>query len=464
MQRRTLLKGIAATSAWAGISPTLFASDKVDVIIIGAGLAGLNTAYQLHKSGYKVLVLEARDRVGGRILSLSDLPGHPEAGGQQIGTGYGFTRTLANEFNLEMESLGDFARNTKYVIDGQIITSKQWENHSLNGLSPEEKAIPPSRLYFHYLQKAPAFQFSSDWLKDDMATLDVPMRQLFKHLGASDQALALIDANLNANNLAELSAADGMYRLKLALNGSRGSHRVKGGNSGLTEAIARRISQHMQLKKHVIKISDSDGVTVHCLDGSRFHARKCVITTPFSTLRDVEFDASMGATKKRAIQQVNYTQISQVHFGVKPGVSKEDPLFSNLWSNHPFGRIFTSADKTGHIASMLSWINGDAAVALDKLSAKQAIRMVLQSLESSVPGLKGKITPLHYQSWGNDIFSKGAYVHFGPGQVQQFVKVMANIEGNLHFAGEHTEFDYAGMESALVSGLRAYQEITQTLG
>ena len=70
---------------------------------------------------------------------------------------------------------------------------------------------------------------------------------------------------------------------------------------------------------------------------------------------------------------------------------------------------------------------------------------------------------MHHQSWGNERFSKGAYIQFAPGQVQTLVPHMACIEGKLHFAGEHTEFMYSGMESAIVSGLRAAQEVTERL-
>tara|TARA_R110001583_G_scaffold156201_2_gene307916 strand:+ start:285 stop:872 length:588 start_codon:yes stop_codon:yes gene_type:complete len=70
---------------------------------------------------------------------------------------------------------------------------------------------------------------------------------------------------------------------------------------------------------------------------------------------------------------------------------------------------------------------------------------------------------VHHQSWGNERFSKGAYIQFALGQVQTLVPHMANTDGKLHFAGEHTEFMYSGMESAIVSGLRATQEVFERL-
>lgn len=463
MKRRTALKGLAALSATAMVPAFACASDTFDVVIIGAGLAGLTSAYHLEQSGYNVLVLEARNRVGGRILTLSHLPGQPEAGGQQIGAGYGYMRTLAAQFNLSMGSLGDFARQTRYLIGGQQMSADQWPTHPLNKLHEDEKNVLPSRLYFHYLRKSTAYKFPSDWTLPKHAGLDIPMQQHLRQLGASDMAIQLMDANLNANNLQQLSAADAAYRLALAMSGGRQSHRIVGGNSLLPETLADSLTSPIQLNKPVSKIVDGNKVLVQCADGSQYRANKCIVTLPFSVLKDVDLDAKLSQLKRQAIDQLNYTQISQVHFTVKPGIEKSDPIFSHLWSDSPFGRVFTSANAAGQVQSMLCWINGDAAIKLDSMKPQDAVRLVQQTIETGFPELKGKISAEHYQSWGNDAYSKGAYAHFGPGQVQSFVPIMAAPEGNLHFAGEHTEFDYPGMESALVSGLRAVSEIKALL-
>lgn len=461
MKRRTALKGLAALSATTLLPAFAKTTQIYDVIVIGAGLSGLISAYHLERSGYKVLVLEARNRVGGRILTLNNLPWQPEAGGQQIGMGYGYMRTLAAQFDLPLGSLGDFARNTRYLIGGQQITPGEWPQHPLNKLDKHEKDILPSRLYFHYLRNSPALAYPSDWTLGKHADLDRSMEQHLRELGASDMAIHLMNANLNANNLAQLSAADASYRLALAMTGGRQSHRIEGGNSLLTDRLAANIKSDIHLCKPVSRISDKDKVTIHCADGSRFVSGKCIVTVPFSVLREMEIDGAISPPKRHAIRQTNYTQISQVHFSVQPGIDKSDPIFSNIWSDSAFGRVFTSANTSGQVQSMLCWINGDAAIRLDKLKPQDAIRLVQQSIESGFPELKGKIVAEHFQSWGNEAYSRGAYAHFGPGQVQSFVPIMANAEGNLHFAGEHTEFDYPGMESALVSGMRAVSEIKE---
>jgi len=464
VQRRSVLLGLTASGLCAGLNAFASTEKHYDVIIVGAGLSGLNAAYQLDKAGYNVLVLEAKNRVGGRILTLNSVKSHPEAGGQQIGHGYGLMRTMATDLGLELEGMGDFARTSKFIINDQFLSASEWPTHQLNRLNLQEKHISPSSLYYHYIKKADGFTFPSDWTANKHAHLDISLYQLFKQLGASEQALTLINANLNANNLQQLSAVDAIYRYRLAVSSGRGkSHRIKGGNSKFTETLAKKLSTKILLNKPVVNIIDGRSVTVKCADGSTYIANKAIISLPFSVLKDIQISGKLSAVKTQAIQQAQYTQISQVLFEVDAGFDKQDSVFSHLWSDDTFGRVFTSADASGQVSNMLSWINGDAAIKLDKLTDSDAISVVQKSIESAVPAIKGKLKAAHYQSWGKDPFAKGAYIHFGPGQVQQLVKHVAKPEGNLHFAGEHTEFDYPGMESALVSGLRASQEIKQLL-
>ncbi|WP_077343526.1 flavin monoamine oxidase family protein [Pseudocolwellia agarivorans] len=460
MKRRQFIKGIAAASAGL-ILPISYAKQNADVIVIGAGLAGLSAAYNLKMAGLNVQLLEGDDRIGGRVKTLSHIATNPEAGGMQIGQGYGYMRALAQQLNVPLAPLSGFMRGNTFAINHQLISAQAWPSHVQNKLNAEEKKLLPSQLYFHYLKKFPKLTIANDWTLPKYAHLDRSMQSLLTELGASEQALALINANVNANNLAELSGADAVHVLTQMMSGGGGADRVVNGNSKFINAMAAQLSP-VELNKSVTQIKTTNtGVQVNCKDGSSYSAKHCICTIPFSVLRHIDIQANINAVQRAAIKQLNYTAITQVHFEVSDDSWLEDGLPANMWSNGDLGRIFASKGDNGSVQHLVSWINGDAAKKLDTLSKQNAMAHIHKALIKQRPSLTNKIKPVYLQSWGNNPFSQGAYSSFAPNQVQQFAGKMGESAGNLHFAGEHTNHDYNGMESALVSGLNAASQVIQ---
>lgn len=467
MKRRTFIKGIAqgmAISAGALMLPAAFARQESDVIILGAGLSGLAAAKQLTSAGLNVTVLEGSHRIGGRVHTLDDIATQPESGGMQIGKGYGYMRTLAAELNVSLAPLSGFMRGNAFLIDGYLLSAKQWPTHIANKLNAQEKKLAPSQLYFHYLKKLPKLNYAADWNTAKFAHLDKPLLNLFKQMGASEQAIAIMNANVNANSLSELSGADAAHVFTQMMSGARGADKAVGGNSRFIEALAKPVQNKVALNKQVIKITEKNNkITVFCHDGSQFSAKHCICTIPFSVLRDIDLQIALSNSQRNAIDQLNYTAISHVHFEVTDDSWLDDGLPANIWSNADIGRVFASKGSDDKVQHLVSWINGDAAKAIDKLSPQQAMQHIHQTLVKYRPSLNNKIKPVHFTSWGNNPFAKGAYSSFAPGQVQKFAGKMGGTCGQLHFAGEHTNHDYSGMESALVSGVDAANRIIQSV-
>ena len=145
--RRSFIAGMAgAALADSGLRVAAAAGGKADVIVIGAGLSGLHTAMLLEEMGARVQVLEGRDRIGGRLYTRFDLPGHPEVGGNTIASGYG--RVSIRLAALEV-GLIDYAPRLfsgpppELVLAGQLIPADQWPGSALNPLPPaQHDALP----------------------------------------------------------------------------------------------------------------------------------------------------------------------------------------------------------------------------------------------------------------------------------------------------------------------------------
>ena len=122
------------------------------VIILGAGLSGLYAALLLETLGFQVTVLEGRNRVGGRVLTLDDLPGKPEAGAQSLNQQYSRLMGLANRYNIPTEPLSISFSPPLLYVNGQSILPEQWESSEANHLTDLERQILPLALMSHYLR------------------------------------------------------------------------------------------------------------------------------------------------------------------------------------------------------------------------------------------------------------------------------------------------------------------------
>ena len=108
---------------------------KTDVIVLGAGLAGLNAALHLQEGGARVQVLEARDQVGGRVHSMRQLGHSQEAGGTYIGASYNRINSVCRRVGIELVDVSPmlaFFREQDLVLDGELIRQSEWPEHPSN--------------------------------------------------------------------------------------------------------------------------------------------------------------------------------------------------------------------------------------------------------------------------------------------------------------------------------------------
>ncbi len=471
ISRRNFIAGLGAS-----LVPAALPADEArqQVIVVGAGLAGLAAAYELKNAGVDVLLVEQSQRVGGRVKTIR---GHfaddawVDVGGQTTGAMYANFFFYATKFGLPFEAQQRPAERPDVLmhLHGRLYSAARLREEPSRwpvDLHEHEKPLAPFRLLGFYLdpiaEKIGSVEnvLAPEFLHYDEMTL----RELLAREGASEAAIKQIDHVLNYNSVDTVSALSALRdRVRALLLRGGQALNLENGNQSVTDAFAMQLGDVIKLGRKVVAVGQTDhGVELQVeTNGQRenLYATRVIFAIPFTALRKLRFDPELPSRRQKIIDELPYTQVAQAYIQTRTRFWETEKAIAAIVSDGPLERLFNASNKMGEGRGLLiNWVNGTGALTISEGGAEAHLERVLKHISEIWPGSRDQIDTTLVNNWG-DSYVRGAYAHYAPGQMAAFAAEIPKPIERIHFAGEHTELVAPGMEGALTSGKRAAMEI-----
>jgi monoamine oxidase len=486
LTRRKLLGTAALGTAATALpeTPAFGASRvKADVAIVGAGLAGLTAARNLVKTGHSVVVLEARDRVGGRTLNHRLPDGQAiEAGGEFVGPTQTRVLALAKAVGVGTFKTYNEGENV-YIHDGVRSTYA-----AVPGIPnpPEDPDLfkdsiallgPADTLGKQVGVKAPWAAKTA--AKLDKQTVDQWVRANTKSplaaplLDVVNQAIYGKDStqlSLLFNAFYTAAAGDaknaGAYARLISAAGGAQENRFKGGSQEIALKVAAALGKRVRLSSPVRSITQTKKGVKVVADGVTVEAKRVIVAVPPVLAREIKFSPALPAAKRTVLARYTPGDMIKVQV-IYPTPWWRAKGFSGQWviSNGPAGVTYDNTPASGAPGVILGFVGGRFAKtfrALDATARKQAF---VDQVAASFGDEARADSDYFDLDWTAEPYTRGCPTgSFSPGQMSKLGAHIRPPLGRIHWAGTETADFWAGyMDGAVRSGERAAREVGRLL-
>jgi monoamine oxidase len=428
------------------------------VIVVGGGFAGLAAAYELLSAGYKVHLYEARNRVGGRVLSMPDVVNGKvvEGGGEFIGANHPTWAAYKQLFRFDYAPVTEDKKFPPIIIGGKKLEERQG------------KAITEEMYAAFSTMNAAAAKIDADapWKSEGAIDLDnMSTAQWLSGLKVSELCRKLIQIELEGTNNVPIARQSYLGNLTQVKGGGvekywtdSEAYRLLGGSSQLTIKLAAALGvDRLTHKAPVIAIRGSERqMVVSTADGEPHECDDVVLAIPPTLWPKIDFFPRLPPDLRPQMgSAVKYLAVTKEAYWAKKTYSPNghtDLEVSSTWD---------ATEKQGAGEAVLdAFSGGPVADSVRKNNPSDRDRRYGLILEALMPGYKDNFVRSRFMDWPGETWTQGGYSVPAPGEVTTKGPVLREPYGQMHFAGEYACLKFVGyMEGALNSGVQVARNI-----